>query len=328
MLAAVSLWTAASASHALATGFMSLAVARAVLGFGEGATFPGGLRTVVQTLLPHERARGIAVAYSGGSLGAIVTPLIVTPLALWWGWRAGFWFTGLVGLAWILLWLPVSRRPELRVAHAHDASPKARPAFGDARLWSFMLAYAFGALPIGFIIYGAAIYLNQSWHASQADIGKVLWIPPLGWEAGYFFWGWTSDRTLRAARDPIGMFRRLFTIAALLSLPLALTPRLPSYGLVLAQLFFSMFVASGFLILPIAYATHVYSAAHSGLIAGLGAGAWSTAVAVVMPVFGRLFDLHQTAAAFVLSAVFPVAGYVFWLWANRGAARLKGQWNP
>jgi hypothetical protein len=80
MLAAVTLWTAASISHAFAAGFLGLALARAALGFGEGATFPGGLRTVIQTLLPAQRARGIAVAYSGGSLGAIVTPIVVTPL--------------------------------------------------------------------------------------------------------------------------------------------------------------------------------------------------------------------------------------------------------
>jgi hypothetical protein len=88
----------------------------------------------------------------------------------------------------------------------------------------------------------------------------------------------------------------------------------------MAQLFFAMFVAAGFLILPIAYATHVYSRAHSGLIAGLGAGAWSAAVAVIMPVFGRLFDLHRTGTAFVLAAVFPIAGYLAWIWANAGAS--------
>jgi ACS family hexuronate transporter-like MFS transporter len=314
LVAAVSLWTAASVSHAFAAGFFGFAVARAVLGFGEGATFPGGLRTVVQTLAPGERARGIAVAYSGGSLGAIVTPLIVTPIALWWGWRAGFWFTGLLGAAWLALWLALSRRAELRgVPRAAEETRKARPRLADRRLWSFMLAYAFGALPIGFIIYGTSIYLSQSWHLAQADIGKVLWIPPLGWELGYFFWGWLSDR---AARDPIAHFRRLFTAATVLSLPLALAPRLPSYGLVMGQLFFSMFVAAGFLILPIAYATHVYAQAHAGLIAGLGAGAWSAAVAVTMPVFGRLFDLGRMQEAFALAAVFPVAGYAIWLWAN------------
>src|ERR1700747_1471353 len=85
MMAAVSFWTLASMSHSIATGFLSFAIARTALGFGEGATFPGGLRAVVQTLRPTEQARGIAVAYSGGSLGAIVPPLIVTPIFLHWG---------------------------------------------------------------------------------------------------------------------------------------------------------------------------------------------------------------------------------------------------
>src|SRR5262249_16081411 len=88
MTLAVAFWTAASVSHAMAAGFLSFAVARTTLGLGEGATFPGGLRAVMQTLRPTEQARGIAVAYSGGSLGAIVTPLIVTPIFLTWGWRS------------------------------------------------------------------------------------------------------------------------------------------------------------------------------------------------------------------------------------------------
>src|SRR5580698_5766467 len=70
MTAAVSLWTVASAAHAFAVGFRSFAWARVVLGFGEGSTFPGALRTVVQTLPEEQRARGTAISYSGGSLGA------------------------------------------------------------------------------------------------------------------------------------------------------------------------------------------------------------------------------------------------------------------
>src|SRR5438046_9467266 len=70
MTLAVAFWTAASMSHAAAGGFLSFALARTVLGFGEGATFPGGLRTVMQTLPPQQQARGIGLAYSGGALGA------------------------------------------------------------------------------------------------------------------------------------------------------------------------------------------------------------------------------------------------------------------
>ncbi len=79
----------------------------------EGATFPGAVRTVVQTLPPSSRSRGIAVAYSGGSLGALLTPLLVTPIAAYWGWRGAFWATGVVGAVWLLVWLLQGRRPEL-----------------------------------------------------------------------------------------------------------------------------------------------------------------------------------------------------------------------
>jgi ACS family hexuronate transporter-like MFS transporter len=191
-----------------------------------------------------------------------------------------------------------------------------------------MAAYAFGALPLGFIIYGTAIYLSQRWHATQAEIGAALWIPPLGWELGYFFWGWISDRHVRRAQQPVAALRTLFAGAMLFSLPLALAPLLPSYGLTLAALFFAMFIAAGFLILPIAYATHVYSTSYSGLIAGLGAGAWSAVLAVAMPVFGRLFDLHRINEAFALAALFPVAGFAVWLWGNAGKAPDAGPGMP
>src|ERR1044072_1226462 len=114
MAAAVACWTVASVAHAFASGLWSFGAARAALGFGEGATFPGGLRAVVQTLPPEQRGRGLAVAYSGGSLGAVITPLVVTPIFLWWGWRAAFWFTGIIGLAWLALWAMVGRRTCVR----------------------------------------------------------------------------------------------------------------------------------------------------------------------------------------------------------------------
>ena len=58
MMAAVFFWTVASLMHSVASGFLSFAIARTALGFGEGATFPG-LRAVVQILGPTEQARGL-----------------------------------------------------------------------------------------------------------------------------------------------------------------------------------------------------------------------------------------------------------------------------
>ena len=101
---AVLVWTVASVSHAYVATFLGFVVARIVLGFGEGATFPGGLRTVHDTLPEGSRGTGISIAYSGGSLGAIIAPLIITPVALRFGWQAAFFVTGVVGIGWILLW--------------------------------------------------------------------------------------------------------------------------------------------------------------------------------------------------------------------------------
>jgi ACS family hexuronate transporter-like MFS transporter len=323
MLLAVSVWTLASASHALAGGFLGFAVARAVLGFGEGATFPGGLRAVTQTLPVSLRARGVAVAYSGGSLGSVLTPLIVTPVALVWGWRAAFLFTGAAGAAWLGIWLLVSRRPDIRkkASPCTEQATHSRPDFRDGRLWSYMFSYAFGALPIAFVIYAASLYMSSAFGASQALIGRLLWIPPLGWEIGYFSWGWLLDRLPREGPGRMSGIRRLMTAAALLSLPLAFAPWVRSLSLVMIQLFLAMFVAGGFIILAVGYATHVYSTAHSGLIAGLGAGAWSAGVAIAMPLFGRLIDAHRWDTAFAAAALVPVAGVIIWRTLNRPAAR-------
>jgi ACS family hexuronate transporter-like MFS transporter len=319
MAASVSMWTAASAAHGFATGLWSFAAARAALGFGEGATFPGGLRAAVQSLPMHLRSRGIAVSYSGGSLGALLTPLIVGPVAAAWGWRAAFFATGLVGLAWLALWAFVSRRPDMaRRASATVEVAVARPRWTDPRVWSFMCAYALGGLPLGFVLYQTAIYLNRVLGATQSDISRVLWVPPLGWEAGYFFWGWLADRTLQRVPSRTRAYRALFALCTLLSLPLAAVPHLPPLLVpTLALLFLAMFAAAGFIIISMSYSTHVYSAGDSGLVAGLGAGSWSALVAVSMPLFGRLFDARGYGWAFLAASLAPVLGYAIWWAVNR-----------
>jgi ACS family hexuronate transporter-like MFS transporter len=310
MSAAVGCWTLASVAHAFASGLWSFGAARAVLGFGEGATFPGGLRTVIQTLPAKQRGRGLAVAYSGGSLGAMITPLVVTPIFQRWGWRAAFWFTGLVGAAWLAMWTVISKRPDIQAPHTATAARTPAPALGDRALWAFICAYALGALPLGFVLYSAALYLAGPLHATQQFIGKVLWIPPLGWEIGYFVWGWLSDHhpDRRA---------HLITACLVLNLPFALVPIAGNTATVLALMFLAMFVASGFVVLSVGYATTVYSTDHAGLIAGIGAGSWSALVAIAMPYFGRLFDQHNHSLAFWIATAVPVVGWAGWITLHR-----------
>src|SRR5262249_45854188 len=109
MLLAVGIWTAASMSHAWMSTFVGFALARAVLGLGEGATFAGGLRTAVESLPASVRARGIALSFSGGTIGAVMMPLLLGPLAIRYGWRIAFLATGGMGLVWLFVWATIAR---------------------------------------------------------------------------------------------------------------------------------------------------------------------------------------------------------------------------
>lgn len=315
MTAAVTLWTAASTMHAFAGGLFSFGLARAVLGFGEGATFPGGMRTAVQTLPVEDRSKGIAISYSGGSLGAVVTPWIVTPIALAFGWRGAFWFTGIIGVIWLLCWRVLSQRKEIRDFPRVEPGRHAPMNWRDSRIWAFMAVYGLACSPLAFILYNASIYFVQGMHRTQAEMGKVLWIPPLGWEVGYFVWGWITDRLPRGdAFFPA--LRRQMLLLLVLMLPLASIPHLDSYGGALALMFFSMFIGGGFVISSMGYVTRAFTSDRAGLIAGLGAGSWSAVVAVLAPGYGRMFDQRAYSLAFLSASLVPVAGVLLFFWLS------------
>jgi ACS family hexuronate transporter-like MFS transporter len=323
MVAAVALWSAASATHALAFGLLGFAAARALLGFAEGATFPGAVRTVVQTLPPSSRSRGIGVAYSGGSLGALATPLLVTPIALTLGWRAAFWATGGIGVLWLLAWLLQRRRAELSTPPQQGSDRREDGLrWTDRCLWSFVCIYATGALPVAFVLYVAPLFLGQRVGMSQAELGRALWVPPLAMEAGFFFWGWAADRLL-ARRDWLLALRGLFVALAVLSLPLAFAGRPGWPALVLGALSFAMFIGGGFIVAALAYGTNAFPTAKSGLLAGLASGSWSLLTAVTMPLFGRLFDGRCYDAAFAVAAAAPPVGFAAWWVLNTSQHRRK-----
>lgn len=318
MLAAVAIWSVASAAHSLvghgAAAFIGFAAARGLLGFGEGATFPGGFRTALDSLPPKRQARGIAISYSGGSLGAIVTPFLVIPIAAHFGWRYAFVFTGALGCAWLVLWAKVARPPYLR-------EPERKPArivwpnLLERRFWALVCGYSLGAFALGPILYLTSLYLNRVFGVSQDDLKYYLWVPPAGWEAGYFFWGWAADRYAPAENRPAG----LFVLLTILGLPLAAVTRLGSPVPVVAMFFWSMFVAAGFIVVALRAAARAYPPSQTSMVAGLGAGTWSALVAVLLPLLGRWFDQQRYTETFLLVTLVPVVGTALWLWLTSPA---------
>ena len=307
MLLAVGLWSAASASHALMTGFVGFAIARALLGIGEGATFPGGLRTAVETLPPHLRARGIATSWSGGTIGAIVTPILMVPIAVTYGWRAAFIITGVFGVAWLVLWAVISPRSERR-------SPKLQwPNLFELRTWALVFSYALPALAPGPILNLMPVYLTRGLGVAQADLAAIFWIPPAAWGLGYFVGGWAADKFAADNKRPIGMFL-LLTVCAL---PFGFAASLASVPAAIALMSWACFIGGAFQMLAMKVGSYAFPREQAALMSGIASGAWSLANAGVSPIIGRLFDQQRWDAAFWLIALAPALGVAVWIGLSR-----------
>jgi ACS family hexuronate transporter-like MFS transporter len=314
MFAAVGIWTVASASHAWVAGFLGFAAARTLLGLGEGATFPGGLRTAADSLPPSRQSRGMGISYSGASLGSIFAPLVITPIALRFGWRAAFLVTGALGVVWLAVWWLVAWPPLLRPV------PRVRnrivwPKVWERRFWLLVVGMGLGGAALGPILYLCPLYLNRVSGLTQKQLGEVLWIPAVCWELGYYFWGWIADRFVRDEARPI----KLYAVLAILALATSMTTWTTSWIAALAFFSWGMFIAVAFIVISLHLSARAYPRGETGMVAGIGSGAWSAVVAILLPIYGRFFDHQWYAATFISLSVIPAAGTLLWWWISRAA---------
>lgn len=314
MLLAVGIWTLASTSHAWVGGFIGFAAARAVLGFGEGATFPGGLRTAANSLPLNRQSRGMGISYSGASVGAIVAPLVVVPIAVKFGWHAAFLFTGGLGAVWVIVWWFVARPP---LVHAAERKPSgvSWPNFFERRFWLLFVGMGLGGSALGTILYVSPLYLNRVLGISQAHLGRILWIPALCWEGGYYFWGWFSDRYVRDNPRPI----RLYIFLSILALSSSAITLARSWIAAIALFSWGMFIAVAFIVVSLHVAARMYPRDETGKVAGIGSGAWSAVLALLLFAYGPWLDHHMYAAIFATMSVVPILGTALLLWISRPA---------
>src|SRR3981081_3756145 len=99
------IWAVATILTGFTGGILSLFLARLLLGFGEGATFPTATRAM-QSWTPADKrgfAPGLTHAFS--RLGNAAAPPLVAALMLWLTWRGSFILLGLISLFWCVVWV-------------------------------------------------------------------------------------------------------------------------------------------------------------------------------------------------------------------------------
>ena len=101
---ATGLWSLAAIGHAFASSAFGFMIARAALGVTEAGNFPAAIKSTAEWFPKKERALATGIFNSGTNIGAIIAPLSVPLIAVYWGWQWAFIITGLIGFLWLVLW--------------------------------------------------------------------------------------------------------------------------------------------------------------------------------------------------------------------------------
>ena len=207
LLIAAVVWSSAMAGAGIATGVVSLFLARVLLGVAEGPNFPAMNRAVDVWLNPDERATALAYSLVAVPLALAISGPIVTALLATIGWRYLFLLLGLVVLAWLPFWAWLYRDDPAASAHV-SARELGHIRAGAAAGNTAAVAQVFAPADWRFILTNRTLLAN-AW--AFFVFGYFL----------FFFMTWLPDylaRVYRLSLREVGLFSFLpwFVAAVLL----------------------------------------------------------------------------------------------------------------
>jgi ACS family hexuronate transporter-like MFS transporter len=108
-------WALANALHGFASGWLSLAFFRGLLGLTEAAVIPAGLKTVSEWFPDKERSVATGWFNAGTAIGAMIAPPLVVWCILHATWQLAFVVTGGLSAVWVAIWFDcIPEPPEAR----------------------------------------------------------------------------------------------------------------------------------------------------------------------------------------------------------------------
>ncbi len=312
-------WSLAAAGHALAGSALGFGVARFFLGLGEAGNFPAALKTTAEWFPRRERAMATGIFNAGSNVGAVVAPLVVPPLALWAGWQAAFAVTGLLGLVWVALWLPLYDPPErsARVSVAERAWIRQDPpdpvgAIGWGTLLGYRQTWAVAAGkfltdPVWwFYLFWSGKFLADRFGADLKQIGLPLVIIYLMADVGSVAGGWLSshliarDWTVNAARK-VAMFA-----CALCVIPVSMAPMVSSLWAAVGLIGLAAAAHQGFSANIYTMASDMFPRQAIGSVIGIAGTAGAIGGILTQAASGRI---REVTGSYLI--MFVVAGVVY-----------------
>jgi ACS family hexuronate transporter-like MFS transporter len=212
---AVILWSVVNILTGFASSVFGFAAFRFLLGIGEGFNWPAASKTVAEWFPSEERSVAVAIFDSGSSVGGALAALVIPLVALEFGWRWSFVFSGVLGFVWLGMWLRVYHRldrhprvspEEVALIRAGQDVPRASTGHGVDRwldlarnrnVWGIVLGRALTDPIWWFYVFWLPQYLSDARGFSLKQIGMFAWIPFIAADIGNFTGGFISGYCIR-----------------------------------------------------------------------------------------------------------------------------------
>ncbi|AXU21147.1 MFS transporter (plasmid) [Novosphingobium sp. THN1] len=191
-------WALSNMAHAFATGWMSLAFFRSLLGASEAAAIPAGTKTVAQWFPAKEKPLATSLFQMGTSVGNMIAPPLVAFCILAWNWQAAFLVTGALSLVWAGMWwvayrdpaehprLPQAERDAIVAMNQPDATKPATKGqvLRSRSFWAIAVPRFLAEPAWQTFNFFIPLYLVAVWKLDLKSIALWAWLPFLAADFG------------------------------------------------------------------------------------------------------------------------------------------------
>jgi len=161
------IWAGATIMTGLVHGLVMMFVARVILGFGEGATFPTATRAMSYWMPKSKRGYAQGITHAFSRLGNSITPWLIATLIATISWRGSFVAVGVISLFWALAWALYFRdNPNQHKAITPDelaVLPEYTARKGGVKIPWQRLGFRMVPVIAVYFCYGWTLWLFLSW---------------------------------------------------------------------------------------------------------------------------------------------------------------------
>jgi ACS family hexuronate transporter-like MFS transporter len=315
---AVGVWSVANALHGVMNNLSQLVAFRFFLGMGEGACFPGAAKTVYDWFDKKERALANGIAIGGAAIGGVIAPPLTIWISEYFGWRAGFVIPGLVGIAWVVVWLMIPwQKPVSNIAARAEVADTANniPFSTVLKLketWVFIFMRFLLDPVMYFMMFWIPKYLNQVRGVPFEQIGGLFWIPFLALGVANVLGGFLSDRLVKSNFSINKARKTVMGFAAALTLAVPLTEYTSEVGVAVAMMAVYMFAHGFWITNYITCISDMFGPKATSTVVGLSGTAGAISSLVLNPLIGKIVQDYSYKPMWIAAGIlYPIAFAAF-----------------